>query len=248
MLAFLAGDAAVRPYRAMFRAANPQQHVRCCSCRRSTRCCCGSFSATTSRGVGSRSSSGTTCRLAGARRRAFLDFDRVWEDQRRRWQPLVDSDGSAAQQAAVAPDTALDVPGRGVVASPRGRTRRASAVPSAPASSPLPPSSASPVAGSPLASLAEGRVSLSPAGDGPDASEDPPASPPVSVSSAGAPVAGAGVSSAGGTGVKGAAAVAAAYSSYHDLVHVFDLWRPADWAGVRIGSRALARGSEPPPR
>ena len=52
----------------------------------------------------------------------------------------------------------------------------------------------------------------------------------------------------GATGAKGAQVLAAAYASYYDYQHVFDLWRPGDWSGVRIGSRALARGSPPRPR
>lgn len=54
----------------------------------------------------------------------FLDFDRVWADQRARWQPLVEAAGASgsAQEAAVAPDTAHDLPGRGV--DPAGAAAR----------------------------------------------------------------------------------------------------------------------------
>ena len=116
--AVLTGDAAVRPIRAMFRAAAPQDHVRGLLVQAVDPLL---LKAVLGPDIAPPWVSLLERYYAQARRRSpatFLDFDRAWADQRRRWQPLADGadDPGAAQEAAVEPDTALDVPGRGVAA------------------------------------------------------------------------------------------------------------------------------------
>ena len=108
-LALLDGEEAVAHYRAMFRAACPEDHVRALLVQ--------AIDPLLLRVVLGPELAGRWVPAlerysAGVRRRSpatFLDFDRVWRQQRRRWQPLV-GEGStitaeAAQQAAVAPET-----------------------------------------------------------------------------------------------------------------------------------------------
>ena len=248
VLAILAGDAEVRRYRAMFRVATPYQHVRSLLVQAIDplllRVVLGAD-------VARRWVPLLERYYAKARRRSpatFLDFDRVWQDQRRRWQPLADADASgsgSAQQAAVAPDTALDVPGRGArAAAPVPARRRAPLSPVAPAAA-VPSSPPEPdVPGAALAAR-------SGASDLADALEEEEQEEPLAVSPGSGTVAPV-LKSDGATGAKGAQVLAAAYASYYDYQHVFDserrVWRPGDWSGVRIGSRALARGSPPRPR
>ena len=244
MLAILAGDAEVRRYRAMFRVATPYQHVRSLLVQAIDplllRVVLGAD-------VARRWVPLLERYYAKARRRSpatFLDFDRVWEDQRRRWQPLADADASgsvSAQQTAVAPDTALDVPGRGARAAAPLPARRRAASPPAAAAPAVPSSPREPAV--PAAALA----ARSGAPDFADEPEEEEPEEPLAVSQ-GSGTGPAVLQSDGATGAKGAQVLAAAYASYYDYQHVFDLWRPGDWSGVRIGSRALARGSLPRPR
>ena len=242
MLAILAGDAEVRRYRAMFRVATPYQHVRSLLVQAIDplllRVVLGAD-------VARRWVPLLERYYAKARRRSpatFLDFDRVWEDQRRRWQPLADADasgGASAQQPAIAPDTALDVPGRGArAAAPVSARRRAPLSPVAPAAA-VPSSPREPDVPGPGVAARSRAPDLA---DALEEEEEPLAGSPGSGTVA--PV----LQSDGATGPKGAQVLAAAYASYYDFQHVFDLWRPRDWSGVRIGSRALARGSPPRPR
>ena len=244
VLAILAGDAEVRRYRAMFRVATPHQHVRSLLVQAIDPLL---LRVVLGVDVARRWVPLLERYYAKARRRSpatFLDFDRVWEDQRRRWQPLADADasgGASAQQAAVAPDTALDVPGRGVRAAvPVSARRRAPLSPVAPAAA-VPSSPREPAV--PAAALA----ARSGVPDLADALEEEEQEEPLAVSPGSGTVAPV-LKSDGATGAKGAQVLAAAYASYYDYQHVFDLWRPGDWSGVRIGSRALARGSPPRPR
>ena len=243
MLAILAGDAEVRRYRAMFRVATPYQHVRSLLVQAIDplllRVVLGAD-------VARRWVPLLERYYAKARRRSpatFLDFDRVWEDQRRRWQPLADADASgsaSAQQPAMAPDTALDVPGRGVRAAAPVLARRRAPLSSVAPAAAVPSSPREPdVPGVALAA----RSGAPEFADAPEEKEEEP----LAVSPGSGPVAPV-LHSDGATGVKGAQVLAAAYASYYDYQHVFDLWRPGDWSGVRIGSRALARGSPPRPR
>ena len=138
--AVLTGDAAVRPLRAMFRGSVPQEHVRSLLVQALDPLL---LSAVLGADLARRWVPLLERYYTQARRRSpatFLDFDRVWADQRRRWQPLADTDAAAgaAQETAIAPDTALDVPGRGAVASvpTRSRRRRAPGSDAAPARRP----------------------------------------------------------------------------------------------------------------
>ena len=243
VLAILAGDAEVRRYRAMFRVATPYQHVRSLLVQAIDplllRVVLGAD-------VARRWVPLLERYYAKARRRSpatFLDFDRVWEDQRRRWQPLADADASgsvSAQQTAMAPDTALDVPGRGArAAAPVSARRRAPLSPVAPAAA-VPSSPREPDVPGAAVAARSGAPDLA---DAPEEEEEEP----LAVSPGSGTVAPV-LQSDGATGAKGAQVLAAAYASYYDYQHVFDLWRPGDWSGVRIGSRALARGSPPRPR
>ena len=146
----------------------------------------------------------------------------------------------------MAPDTALDVPGRGArAAAPVSARRRAPLSPVAPAAA-VPSSPREPdVPGAGVAARS-GAPDLA---DAPEEEEEEVEVEvePLAVSPGSGTVAPV-LQSDGATGAKGAQVLAAAYASYYDYQHVFDLWRPGDWSGVRIGSRALARGSPPRPR
>ena len=229
LLAVLDGEAAVRPYRAMFAAAAPYDHVRSLLVQAIDplllRIALGAEQAKRWVPLLERY-------YAQARRRSpatFLDFERAWRDQRRRWQPLVDADASAgaAQQAAVAPDTAHDVPGRGVdpEAAAAARRRRRPAAPPPPPLPSLPPGSL-PSVHAPAVAISTSSADVAVPG-APGASSRAP--DPASVRPASA------------TGDKGTVLLEAAYQSYYDLLQVFDPWRPADWAQLRVGSRALSR-------
>ena len=192
---------------------------------------------------------------ADARRRSpatFLDFDRAWDLQRRRWQPLVDDAESDARPAgppadSVSPergpdrDAALPA-GRAAV----GRGRRAASPASAAAEPSLPAAAAAgavswPSAAGPALSELPPDPPLDPEPDDevdPEVDDDSPPLPPLAAE-ADDPRAGR----------YGLAVLEAARRPDFDLVTVFDgclsqVDGESHWESFRFGAASLQRGPQ----
>ena len=202
---------------------------------------------------------------ADARRRSpatFLDFDRAWDLQRRRWQPLVDDAESDARPAgppadSVSPergpdrDAALPA-GRAAV----GRGRRAASPASAAAEPSLPAAAAAgavswPSAAGPALSELPPDPPLDPEPDDevdPEVDDDSPPLPPLAAEADDprALAEGARVPRAGRYGL---AVLEAARRPDFDLVTVFDgclsqVDGESHWESFRFGAASLQRGPQ----
>ena len=180
---------------------------------------------------------------ADARRESpasFLDFDRAWDLQRRRWQPLVDAEGAGAS-LDLAPDPDPDDPGAAGRAAPsRGHRSVSRRLPGAPPEAdPLDPAAAAPAPALPAgvpAPRPEDLIGGADAGAAPDGSP-PPAAPLPAKPRA---------------GPYGLAVVEAARRRDFDLVTVFDgcLSQLDDvephWESFRFGAASLVRDAARP--
>ena len=202
---------------------------------------------------------------ADARRRSpatFLDFDRAWDLQRRRWQPLVD-DAEADARPAGPPVDSLS-PERGpdrVAALPAGRAagargRRAASPASAPAEPSLPAAAAGaavswPSAAGPALSELPPDPPLEPEPDDevePEVDTESPPLPPLAAEADDPRALGEGarVPRAGRYGL---AVLEAARRPDFDLVTVFDgclsqVDAESHWESFRFGAASLQRGPQ----